>query len=854
MGKKKSPKQRELEQSRGKRQPTPPKKKLSGVRILAVCDSPRISTGFSKVSQQLLTRFAREDAMIDIIGVNDMGGWYHPNEYPFRIYPAMPGASQGGDVYGRTVLQAALTGKHSELQPAWNLIWILNDHFILEQRMGGVFSEGTAWFINEALKKWRDDHDVTMKSMLYTPVDSVMKENWVTNGILPFDKAVSYTEFGKDEMKKAVKHELIDYIDKEIPVIPYGVELDIFKPEKKEDVEKFRKDTFGKDGWLKEHDFLLVSVNRNQPRKDMARTLEVFKQFNKKVPDSKLYIHAAAQDAGGNLLEMARCCGLDTDLLRCPTNWDAQRPYPVEYLNMIYNSADAVVSTHLGEGWGFCLHPDSRILTKQKWKKIKDVEIGDEVLNETGWSKVNNKMDRHFKGNLISIATQHGALSQPLLVTPEHKIRTKEGWVEAKDLKVKDEVLAVTSPLNYKDYKGQYRTKIDLAEFCPEIKWCRDEEKIWVYGKRFHSEMNRFIKWNKNTAELFGTYIAEGSRDKSGIVWAVGKHETEFTETIMRLIKETFNHHCYVEDGIDNGKRWIRLNSVTLKNVMPKLVGHKARAKTIAPLMHLIGQHTAQKLLNGMWKGDGSSEQYSMELTTCSEDLAYETLALARAIGYWPRIEHSIKRDSYRLRWHGDDMIRFRNALNLSTDGYKSARKSDAWGKVKEIKEVPYDGPVYDISVPDGTSFMTSHGVVHNSLTEGMSCERPVVFHNITSITEILGFDKQGESSGVPTSDTIDDYRGLGVGSNDFVCLGVGDLERMRPVASVDDFVDKLLWVYENEELALQMGKNGRKWLIDNNMDWDSIADIWIKEIIELLKVPKERTAIKEASEKVIEK
>lgn len=335
-------------------QTTQRKKSLKGKRLLAWCDSPRVATGFGNVAREILTRFAvKDDVLIDIIGVNDLGGWYDPRIFPFRIYPALPGASAGHDVYGREILAAALLGKHPEISPPWDFIWVLADHFILEQKFQGFLKNGIARFIRETVDEWKRKHNIEMKTIVYSPVDSPLKSNWVIDGLLPFDIIVTYTNYGKEQIIRATPFEFRNELLKKLKVIPHGVDLEVFKPLPREKVRFFKEKFFG--DWLKESDFLVVNVNRNQPRKDIARTLEVFRRFNLVVPDSKLYIHAAAQDVGGNIYEMARFLGLNLDLLKTPERWNAQYPHSPEFLNYIYNSADVVISTTTGEGWGLSI-------------------------------------------------------------------------------------------------------------------------------------------------------------------------------------------------------------------------------------------------------------------------------------------------------------------------------------------------------------------------------------------------------------------------------------------------------------------------------------------------------------------
>jgi len=120
----------------------------------------------------------------------------------------------------------------------------------------------------------------------------------------------------------------------------------------------FRKQYFGPLA----DTFIITNVNRNQQRKDIPRTIAVFEEFRKHVPNSTLYLHCAIKDQGWDLAEVCKTFGFDTskDVI-FPKNFGPNQGYPREVLNLIYNASDVVISTTLGEGFGLCLSPDTII-------------------------------------------------------------------------------------------------------------------------------------------------------------------------------------------------------------------------------------------------------------------------------------------------------------------------------------------------------------------------------------------------------------------------------------------------------------------------------------------------------------
>lgn len=90
-----------------------------------------------------------------------------------------------------------------------------------------------------------------------------------------------------------------------------------------------------------------------------------------------------------------------------------------------------------------CLHPDTPVLTKEKYKKISDVEIGDYVINkDEKWTKVLNRSHRKcVEGKLVCIKISDD--DRILRCTPDHRILVSQNeigqcpdfsWIPAKDL------------------------------------------------------------------------------------------------------------------------------------------------------------------------------------------------------------------------------------------------------------------------------------------------------------------------------------------------------------------------------------------------------------------------------------
>ena len=342
------------------------------IRVLALCDSPTTATGFAMVSRNVLRGLKkRGNYEIDVIGINYLGDYYDREKHPYNIFPACP---QGySDMYGRGRLLNALNGVEENvgLKRPWDIIFTIQDPFVIEGLGINVpFAEQLR--ITSALWKRQLDPSLWFKWIGYFPVDAEIKENWVSRSIALADYPVAYCDWGKLQMLKYEKHQFETMftmkLNKEdqgkqaqlitppmgprMSVIPHGVATETFYPLPKEEVQAFRKEYFG--DLIKDDTFLVVNVSRNQPRKDLPRTMAAFAAFKERVPNSFLYLHCKAEDLGGSIHEIARNFGMvQGQDYSTPKNFSANTGYPIEMVNKIYNAADLCVTTTLGEGWGF---------------------------------------------------------------------------------------------------------------------------------------------------------------------------------------------------------------------------------------------------------------------------------------------------------------------------------------------------------------------------------------------------------------------------------------------------------------------------------------------------------------------
>jgi len=315
-------------------------KKQKKIKLFAIGDGVK-ETGFSRVMHSIFRNLPKNKYEIHHLAINYNGD---PHNEDWFIYPAR----LGGDLYGLNRIENLV----EQLKP--DLIFCLNDLWVLKV------------YVEKVLKNYLGKIPI----IFYTPIDAgPIQENWL-EGINGINRLCVYTKFAEMEVKKALNAAIIGddgnlILDKEIPaltIIPHGVDTEVFF--------KFES-VYGKNGNIVEtgrqrakrelypsrpdftkDSFIVLNANRNQPRKRIDITMKGFALFAENKPKTvKLYLHMGVEDAGWNVLHLAKRLGIDDKLILTTTN-NSMPNVPDSRLNHIYNACDVGLNTSVGEGWG----------------------------------------------------------------------------------------------------------------------------------------------------------------------------------------------------------------------------------------------------------------------------------------------------------------------------------------------------------------------------------------------------------------------------------------------------------------------------------------------------------------------
>ena len=281
-------------------------------KMLYVGDFP-VQTGFGVVSNNLIATF-RNEYDLHIMGVNYYGD-YDPLCEGLRVYPATLG---GSDVWGKERLE----GMVRSIKP--DVVFILND----------------CWIANDYMTILSEIKDIPFKTVLYTPIDAENVKPDFAAGLVKFDAVVTYTNFGKEQLAKAD----VDNVH----VVPHGIDRSTFQP------INLPKGALRAQMRLKEDDYIVLCLQRNQPRKRLDLTFFYFAEWVKRydLPMSvKIYYHGALQDFGIDIIQWCQYLGIEDRLVISSPNITASRGLTPDQLNLVYNNADVFFTTTAAEGW-----------------------------------------------------------------------------------------------------------------------------------------------------------------------------------------------------------------------------------------------------------------------------------------------------------------------------------------------------------------------------------------------------------------------------------------------------------------------------------------------------------------------
>ena len=395
-----------------------------------------------------------------------------------------------------------------------------------------------------------------------------------------------------------------------------------------------------------------------------------------------------------------------------------------------------------------CFPPDAPVLMSDGTEKpICDIEDGDYVISGKGnICKVLGKRQRGYDYPLYSIDIE--GIKNPLVCTSHHNIFVyrlpKDCACGCGMALSKCEDKRITEKNFNKIFRQGHNPRgIKLKhEYIQKIRACDIEEGDFLIEPKFLKES--FDEITEDEAFLIGLFVAEGSFEKRNGV----RHSVIFNFSHKELETLAFRCSELLEKVFSNNENKpttnyypgssqtrVCLYGKSVADWFYKYCGEYSDQKKIHKDLLSLDKNKTAALLAGYMEGDGYNVKGKVYgCATVSKDLASQLRLLFAKIGVRTRFRKKEVKTGYKAKAGGGYTQAYEIEFGLTTCGilrdkliYKKAKEEChnqakfhslddiTIRKIKSIKEVEYDGIVYDIEVEGDHSYCVNHLSVSNT-------------------------------------------------------------------------------------------------------------------------------------------
>lgn len=389
--------------------------------------------------------------------------------------------------------------------------------------------------------------------------------------------------------------------------------------------------------------------------------------------------------------------------------------------------------------YDLCFTPGNKVLTKNGYKNIEDIKIGDRVLTHKGrYKKVLAKSETHYSGEIVSIKTSG---------RPEIKCTPNHPFYAAESYKSREGNFTGQKQVRDLEWVNAENLNLNHMLYIPDIKPTKKK-----------------INLTKELAFLYGYYAAEGSLsgNKSQISFAGHKDEINVKDIIYKAVVDTYGHGSGTSQtslkrhekgtfkprcrkvSIYNTKgtngRSIKIGCKPLWNKLKKL--NKSVDKKFPDYIQDLNTEQSLYMMAGYLFGDGHFSKFSIKAGSISKHINEGITLLARNLGFiGNNITHRrknrfkglsdtglTKNDVYEINFNKVTSLKIIESILNEPDlkyifedklihTIKHVRKKnylENYKKIQKIEKIKYDGPVYNLQVEDDNTYTVNDVAVHN--------------------------------------------------------------------------------------------------------------------------------------------
>lgn len=325
-----------------------------------------------------------------------------------------------------------------------------------------------------------------------------------------------------------------------------------------------------------------------------------------------------------------------------------------------------------------CFHPKTEILTKEGWKNVKELKLGELVASlnpETRFMEYQpiTKLHKYYyQGDMVE---KHGK-ALAFSVTPNHEV-----WYSTQRI------------------TKLRKSRIDQIPSATKLpQWCNWRGVVPPAKVKFSSNGNngRSVSFPaKAWAEYLGWYISEGNTHK-------GKWEIVVTQTKEEGRKQLFELFSKINANVHIDKKRFVINNKALLLWLDEHCGKGAKNKKLPDCVKNWSKKYLRILLKALVSGDGTwRTKTSGVFVSSSKQLAEDVSEIAIKAGYRPTTT------AYTMEGFGVKTPGWRvSLLDLSEDTL-ICNSTTSNNLESQLQRNHYEGDVYCVTVPPNHTVLT---------------------------------------------------------------------------------------------------------------------------------------------------
>jgi len=314
---------------------------------------------------------------------------------------------------------------------------------------------------------------------------------------------------------------------------------------------------------------------------------------------------------------------------------------------------------------GFCIDPDTPVITNPDVKPISELKVGDLVLTHTGeYKRITKVWDLTYTGPLYYIYVD--GKPEPLICTIDHPILVRPIVKER-----------LKEPLNF---LTPDKLKVGDYLVSPIVKKVIDNYVVRLYK----NGLELILDLNPDLFRLIGYYLSKGFCDDGKVYFHFSSYEKK--NDCMYLLEKFFSDSkCEVEEN-EAGSVRITIHSNFAEDFFSKF-GKDSRNKVIPDWVIFASKDHQIQLIKGLGCKVNQDGQKYLNITITSKKLAYQLQLILARLGIVGTLE-LVKEElpTYHINIFGKWAVKLANNLKID---YEASKYDDKFYIDEEFVYMP---------------------------------------------------------------------------------------------------------------------------------------------------------------------